>query len=264
MNRKTDLPAEELNIYKNRNESQLFHYFEPEPGIFIAESPNVIERAIKGGYEPLSVLMEEKYIDNELEKLFSAHKDTPIYIGDKVLFSEIIGFDMSRGMLSAMRRKENPDYRALCKDKKRIAILNDIENPTNVGAIFRSAAALDFDCILLTKGCSDPLYRRACRVSMGTVFQVPWSYADDYFMDYLKEAGFTTVGMALSENSVSIADERLKSQDKLAVILGNESVGIAKEVLDKCDYIAKIPMSNDVDSLNVAAAGAVIFWELRK
>ncbi|MCR5546140.1 MAG: RNA methyltransferase [Lachnospiraceae bacterium] len=258
----SDLSGKELEIYKNRNESQLYHINEPDPGIFIAESPNVITRALADEYEPISFLVEEHQWKEEIKEITKDY-DVPVYLGSHEALLEIVGFEMARGLLCAMKRRELPSIEELCKDKRRIAVLDDVENPTNIGAIFRSAAALGMEAVILTKGSSDPLYRRAARVSMGTVFQVPWTFEKEGdYMKSLGEIGFKTVAMALREDSVSISDEKLKSEEKLAIILGNEGYGLEDETIASCDYVAKIPMTNGVDSLNVAAASAVMFWEL--
>ncbi len=259
----TSLTGEELEIYKNRNESQLFHYYEPKPGIFIAESPNVVERALAAGYEPISFLVEDKQWKPRVEALVSSYA-VPVYCGNQRVLAEIIGYEMARGMLCAMRRRPYPAVEEICRGKSRVAVLDDIENPANVGAIFRSAAALGIEGILLTKGCSDPLYRRAARVSMGTVFQIPWTFVNGDYVNMLHTMDYVLVAMALAKNSVSIREEALHREQKLAIILGNEGEGLANETLARCDYIARIPMAHGVDSLNVAAASAVIFWELQK
>ncbi len=264
-----DFTAPELDIYARLNENQLVHYFEPALGLFIAESPNVIERALNAGYEPLSFLMERKNIEKEMKHLLDRCPNTPVYTAELDVLTKLTGFHLTRGALCAMKRREYPSVEEVCKHAKRIAILENVVNPTNVGAIFRSAAALHMDAVLLTPGCSDPLYRRASRVSMGTVFQVPWTYIGNTSTDWpdpmltkIKELGFKTAAMALSDNSVSIDDPKLMGEDKLAIILGTEGDGLAVETIADCDYTVKIPMSHGVDSLNVAAASAVAFWQL--
>ena len=266
-----DLHTEELQIYSDLNEVQLRMLYEPKQGIFIAESPNVIARALDAGYEPVSLLMERKHIDGQAREIIARCKDVPVYTADPEILKELTGFLLTRGVLCAMRRRKLPELSEVLKNASRIAVLENVENPTNVGAIFRSAAALGMDAVLLTPSCSDPLYRRAARVSMGTVFQVPWTYigrknADwpDPGLKILKDFGFTTAAMALSDDSVSIDAPALKQADKLAVILGTEGEGLLQETIDACDYTVKIPMYHGVDSLNVAAASAVAFWELRK
>lgn len=264
-----DLEAPELDIYARLNENQLVHYYEPELGLFITESPKVIERALNAGYEPVSFLMEEKHIEGEAKHLIERCTDTPVYTANLEILTKLTGFHLTRGALCAMRRKPHPSIESICADAKRIAILENVVNPTNVGAIFRSAAALHMDAVLLTPACADPLYRRAARVSMGTVFQVSWTYIGGDSaqwphpaLEELKKMGFSTAALALSDHSVSIDDPDLMSEEKLAVILGTEGDGLAKNTIAACDYTVKIPMSHDVDSLNVAAASAVAFWQL--
>lgn len=264
-----DLGAPELDAYARLNEVQLLHYYEPNDGLFIAESPKVIERALNAGYEPVSFLVEKKQIYGETKEVLERCAGVPVYAADTSVLSKLTGFHLTRGALCAMRRKEHPSVKDVCQNAKRIAILENVVNPTNVGAIFRSAAALHMDAVLLTPACSDPLYRRASRVSMGTVFQVPWTYIGsgqeswpDIAMDELRKYGFKTAAMALSDDSVSIDDKNLMNEDKLAIILGTEGDGLAKETIANCDYTVKIPMSHGVDSLNVAAASAVAFWQL--
>ena len=269
----SDLNNEKLSVFSQYNESQLYHYYEPECGIFIAESPKVIMRALDAGYEPISVLAEDKSLHLResielIEKLKNSNiekNDLPVYVGDMELLSGLTGFKLTRGVLAAMRRRSLPDPKILCKDFRRIAVLENVVNPTNIGAIFRSAAALNMDAVLLTPACSDPLYRRAARVSMGTVFQIPWTYINDWDengMKLLKEMGFNTASMALKDRSVNIDHPPLLSEAKLAVILGTEGEGLSDKTIEASDYVVKIPMSHGVDSLNVAAASAVIFWQL--
>ena len=266
----TDYHVAELDIYARKKESQLLHYYEPEQGIFIAESPIVITRALDAGYEPLSLLVDEAELKTEMAAaLLSRCPDTLVYTAEASILKQITGFELTRGMLCAMQRRELPSVEEVCANAKRIAVLEDVVNPTNIGAIFRSAAALNMDAVLLTPACSDPLYRRAIRVSMGTIFQVPWTYfsrketvwpADG--MDELHRLGFKTMAMALRDDSYSIDDPRLHAEDKLAVILGTEGDGLSNDTIADCDYTVKIPMAHGVDSLNVAAASAVAFWEL--
>lgn len=270
----TDLHIPELEIYNERREVQLFHYYEPNPGLFIAESPNVILRALAAGYEPLSLLMEQREADSEkgreiLKRIPDSAHEIPVYVSSNKVLSEISGFQLARGMLCAMRRRELPKMEELCRKARRIAVLENVVNPTNVGAIFRSAAALGIDAVLLTKGCSDPLYRRAARVSMGTVFQVPWTILEaadwpERTMEGLRNMGYHTVAMALKENSLRPDDEKLHQAEKLAIILGTEGEGLAADTIADCDDTVCIPMAHGVDSLNVAAASAVAFWELCK
>ena len=262
-----DLTLPELQVYTSLNEAQLLHYFEPEPGIFIAESPKVIERALDFGCEPISILMEQKDLDTSGKNIVKQCQNTPVYTAKLGVLEQITGYKLARGMLCAMHRPAMPSAEKVCKNARRIAVLENVVNPTNVGAIFRSAAALFMDAVLLTPGCSDPLYRRASRVSMGTVFQVPWTYIPkgdwaENSMEMLEKLGFCTAAMALSDRSVSIADPALSQEEKLAIILGTEGDGLAASTIAACDYTVKIPMSHGVDSLNVAAASAVAFWQL--
>ena len=268
----TDLHTPELEIYNERREVQLLRYYEPAPGLFIAESANVILRALAAGYEPLSILMEQREADSEkgrevLGRIMEISEDIPAYVSSNEVLSQIAGFKLARGMLCAMRRRDLPKVEELCRDARRIAILENVVNPTNVGAIFRSAAALGIDAVLLTAGCSDPLYRRAARVSMGTVFQVPWTFLGtedwaDRTMEQLRGMGYRTVAMALKEDSLSPDARVLHETEKLAIILGTEGEGLAADAIADCDYTVCIPMARGVDSLNVAAASAVAFWEL--
>lgn len=266
----TDFDAPELDVYARLSEAQLLHYFEPQAGIFIAESPKVITRALDAGYVPLSFLTEEKEMKGEAAPIFARCGEVPVFTAEIEVLKQLTGFPMTRGMLCAMRRRELPSVEEVCAGSRRIAVLENVVNPTNVGAIFRSAAALHMDAVLLTGGCSDPLYRRASRVSMGTVFQIPWTYFPKKEswpqdgMERLQKLGFRTAAMALREDSVSIDDEALLAEDKLAVILGTEGDGLAGETIADCDYTVRIPMSHGVDSLNVAAASAVAFWQLGK
>lgn len=266
----TDFYNESLDIYARLTENQLLNRDDPSKGIFIAESPKVIERALDAGCIPLSFLVEDKHVETQAKELLLRCPDIPVYTAPFEVLTQLTGFALTRGMLCAMRRPALPSVSELCRTSSRIAILENVMNPTNVGAIFRSAAALHMDAILLTPGCSNPLYRRAIRVSMGTVFQIPWTFFDDTSswqdagMQTLREHGFLTVAMALRNDSVSIDDPRLTSAEKLAVILGSEGDGLASETIADCDYTVKIPMAHGVDSLNVAAASAVAFWELGK
>lgn len=269
----TDFNAPELDIYARLNEARLLHYFEPKEGIFIAESPNVILRALHAGYMPLSLLVERKHIEGQarevIEGCIKCCSDLPIYTATFDVLAKLTGFELTRGLLCAMRRRPLPSVEELCANARRIAVLENVMNPTNIGAIFRSAAALGMDAILLTPGCSDPLYRRAARVSMGTVFQIPWTYFDektsawpDAGIPLLHKLGFKTAAMALSDEAVSIDNPQLMSEEKLAVVLGTEGDGLSTGTIADCDYTVCIPMSHGVDSLNVAAASAVAFWQL--
>lgn len=298
-----NLDAPELQIYYNLNEAQLFHYFEPKPGIFIAESPKVIERALDAGCVPMSFLMEKKHVKTQAKEILArceklqsqdikqtdkmeaengnssmaaehdipvctAECEIPVYTAEIEVLAKITGYQLTRGMLCAMYRPTLPSVEQLCKNARRVAILENVVNPTNIGAIFRSAAALGMDAVLLTSACADPLYRRASRVSMGTVFQIPWTYFDknaswpDGAMDVLHKLGYKTAAMALRDDSVSIDDEKMMAEEKLAIVLGTEGDGLADHTIADCDYTVKIPMTHGVDSLNVAAASAVAFWQL--
>ena len=266
-----NLTLPELQVYTSLNEAQLLHYFETEPGIFIAESPKVIERALEFGCEPISLLMEQKDFDTRGKNIIAKCKNIPVYTAKLEVLEQITGYKLARGMLCAMHRPAMPSAEEICKKARRIAVLENVVNPTNVGAIFRSAAALNMDAVLLTSACSDPLYRRAIRVSMGTVFQVPWTYIENKNvswpqggMDLLHEYGFKTVAMALRDDTVNIDDPGLHKEEKLAIVLGTEGEGLTSQTIASCDYTVKIPMSHGVDSLNVAAASAVAFWELGK
>lgn len=263
-----DFAAPELDVYARTSEVQLLRYYEPEPGIFIAESPKVIERALNAGYQPISFLVEHKDLEGEAREILKQYPDVPVYTAEYELLVKLTGFALTRGMLCAMRRNSLPSVEEICRNASRIAVLENVVNPTNIGAIFRSAAALHMDAVLLTGGCSDPLYRRAARVSMGTVFQIPWTFLDSRLswpregMGFLHELGFVTAAMALNDDSVSIDDSGLMSEEKLAIILGTEGDGLAAGTIAGCDYTVRIPMSHGVDSLNVAAASAVAFWQL--
>lgn len=260
-----DLSAPELQIYSSTSEVQLLRCFEPEPGIFIAESPKVIRRALDAGYKPISLLIERKYINGQARDILERCDNVPVYTAYSDVLTSLTGFKLTQGVLCAMKRRVLPDVSVICSGASRIAVLEDIMNQTNVGAIFRSAAALGFDAVLLTSGCSNPLYRRSVRVSMGTVFQIPWTYFDNSETDYisiLKRMGFSSAAMALTDDSVSISNPKLMSEDKLAVILGTEGDGLKAQTIAACDYTVKIPMYHGVDSLNVAAASAVAFWQL--
>ena len=264
----TDFNATELDIYARTKEVVLLNRAKPEDGIFIAESPKVIERALDSGCEPISILMEERHIEGEGKSVLERCGDIPVYTAEFDVLKELTGFPLTRGMLCAMRRPAPLSLQQVCENATRLAILEDVVNPTNVGAIFRSAAALGMDAVILTQACSDPLYRRAIRVSMGTVFQIPWTYVDKFVewpdegMKFLHDMGFKTAAFALKDDSVGIDDPQLMSEEKLAVLLGTEGDGLATETITDCDYTVKIPMSHGVDSLNVAAASAVAFWQL--
>lgn len=265
----TDFHAPELDVYARLTENQLLNRHEPEKGLFIAESPKVIERALDAGCIPVSLLLERKHITGQAQHIVARCKDIPVYTADFDVLTQLTGFNLTRGALCAMRRPPLPTVEEVCSGARRITILENVVNPTNVGAIFRSAAALNMDAVLLTPACSNPLYRRAIRVSMGTVFQIPWTFLGtndtkwpESAMDILKRMGFRTAAMALSDHAVNIDDPQLMSEEKLAIILGTEGDGLASSTIADCDYTVCIPMSHGVDSLNVAAASAVAFWQL--
>ena len=263
----TDFMAPELDVYARLTENQLLNRAHPEEGMFIAESPKVIERALDAGCIPVSLLMETKHAQGEAKEVIERCGDIPVYTAEFDVLTKLTGFALTRGALCAMYRPKMQEPEEICAKARRIAVLENVVNPTNVGAIFRSAAALHMDAVLLTPGCSDPLYRRSARVSMGTVFQIPWTFTGDWpgeGMAQLSRLGFKTAAMALSDDSVSIDDRRLMAEEKLAVILGSEGDGLTETTIARCDYTVKIPMYHGVDSLNVAAASAVAFWQLRK
>jgi tRNA G18 (ribose-2'-O)-methylase SpoU len=258
----TDFSDPALDIYARKTENQLLNREHPEEGIFIAESPKVVQRALDAGYEAVSVLVERRHIDGEAREILAQMGDVPIYTAPFEVLTLLTGFQLTRGVLCAMRRKPLPALEETLAGATRIAVLENVMNPTNVGAIFRSAAALGMDAVLLTPGSSNPLYRRAIRVSMGTVFQVPWTFAPDNWQEELKRQGFATAALALREDTLSIRDERLAKAEKLALVLGTEGDGLADGTITDCDYTVKIPMTHGVDSLNVAAASAVAFFQL--
>ena len=261
-----DFSAPELDVYARLTEGQLLNRHEPEKGLFIAESPKVVERALDAGYTPVSLLLERKHILGEARGVVERCQDIPIYTADFDVLTQLTGFQLTRGVLCAMRRKKLPTVGEICEGARRIAVLENVMNPTNVGAIIRSAAALDIDGILLTENCSNPLYRRAIRVSMGTTFQIPWTYLEGDTakagISCLKKYGFKTVSMALCDDSLSLDDPKLAKEEKLAIILGAEGDGLSEGTIEASDYTVRIPMSHGVDSLNVAAASAVAFWQL--
>lgn len=258
----TDFLAPELDVYARLSEVQLLNREFPEKGLFIAESPKVIERALDAGYEPVSCLMEKRHIEGEGKQILDRIKDVPVFCAEFYILTQLTGFKLTRGMLCAMRRKPLLSVKEICENKSRIVILDKVMNPTNVGAIIRSAAALGMDAVILTPGCSDPLYRRAARVSMGTVFQIEWTFSSDDSLDEIKALGFKTVAMALKDNSLSISNPLLTNEKKLAVIMGTEGDGLSDVTIADCDFTVKIPMYHGVDSLNVAAASAVAFYQL--
>ena len=263
----TDFAAPELDIYARLTEGQLLNRHEPEKGIFIAESPKVIERALDAGCVPVSILMESRHVESQGKEIIKRCGDIPVYTAEFDVLTQLTGFKLTRGMLCAMRRPALPGVEDICRNARRIAVLENVVNPTNVGAIFRSAAALNMDAVLLTSACSNPLYRRAIRVSMGTVFQIPWTFLGEeeslqLEMEQLRKLGFKTAAMALSDESVCIDDPKLMAEEKLAVVLGTEGDGLASATIADCNYTVRIPMAHGVDSLNVAAASAVAFWQL--
>lgn len=266
----TDLSMPELEPFTRLTEAQLRNRLEPEKGIFIAESPKVILRALDAGYEPVSLLMEHRQLTGQGSGVLARCAGIPVYTASRELLAELTGYPLTRGVLCAMRRPKLPSVEELCADARRVAVLEGIVDSTNIGAIFRSAAALNMDAVLVTPTCSDPLYRRAVRVSMGTIFQVPWtrigeepSQWPDAGLRRLRSLGFRTAAMALSDDSVSIEDPRLLAEERLAIVLGTEGDGLAARTIAACDYTVRIPMAHEVDSLNVAAASAVAFWQLR-
>ena len=265
----TDFAAPELDVYARLTENQLLNRHEPEKGLFIAESPKVIERALDAGCVPVSLLLERKHITGQAQEVIARCGDIPVYTAEFDVLTQLTGFQLTRGVLCAMLRPKQPTVEEVCADARRIAILENIMNPTNIGAIFRSAAALNIDAVLLTPACSNPLYRRSIRVSMGTVFQIPWTFLGNegaawlqQSMTLFKELGFKTAAMALNDDSISIDDPRLMAEEKLAIVLGTEGDGLASSTIADCDYTVRIPMAHGVDSLNVAAASAVAFWQL--
>jgi len=269
----TNFNAPELDVYARMTENQLINRHEPEKGMFIAESPKVIEVALNSGCVPVSLLLEKKHIEGEAREIIKRCGDIPVYTADFDVLTQLTGFKLTRGALCAMRRPTPKSVGAVLDGARRVAVLESVMNPTNIGAIFRSAAALNMDAVLLTPDCSNPLYRRSIRVSMGTVFQIPWTFIESdthselsdcshAALNVLKSHGFKTVAMALRNDSVSIDEPKLRSEEMLAVILGSEGYGLKPETIDACDYTVKIPMAHGVDSLNVAAASAVAFWEL--
>lgn len=266
----TDLSRPELDVYARLTEAQLCSRREPEKGLFIAESGKVIAHALDAGYTPCSLLMERRHITGQGQSIIARCGDIPVFTADRGLLAELTGYQLTRGILCAMRRPQLPSLEAVCACARRVAVLEGIVDPTNVGAIFRSAAALGMDAVLITPTCCDPLHRRAVRVSMGTVFQVPWTRIGSEASQWpqpgiarLRKMGFKTAAMALSDQAISIEDPRLTAEEKLAIVLGTEGDGLAADTIADCDYSVYIPMSHQVDSLNVAAASAVAFWQLK-
>ena len=258
----TELSDPRLDIYARLTEAQLAQTPGPKQGLFIAESPNVIARALDAGCKPVSILAEKSLLKGPALEIIARCGDIPVFVGENSLLAKLTGYKLTRGLLCAMERPAPVDAGEILQNAKRVAVLEDVVNPTNLGAIFRSAAALGMDGVLLTPGCSDPLYRRSARVSMGTVFQIPWAWWERPIA-YLKEYGFATAAMALSDNSISVDDPALREQNRLAVVLGTEGEGLQESTIASCDYTVKIPMYHGVDSLNVAAASAVAFYALR-
>ena len=258
----TDFSAPELDVYARLTEAQLLNRFEPKKGMFIAESPKVICRALDAGYVPISILVERSRIAGESLEVINRCGEIPVYTASLDVLANLTGYQLTRGLLCAMRRPPLPTLDAVIGAATRIAVLEEVQNPTNIGAIFRSAAALGMDAVLLTPGCSDPLYRRSARVSMGTVFQVPWTFTGEDWQARLHALDFRTAAMALTDESVSIKDPQLNAEARLAIVLGTEGDGLAHSTIAACDYTVKIPMTHGVDSLNVAAASAVAFWQL--
>ena len=266
----TDLTRPELDVFCRLTEAQLRNRLEPEKGVFIAESPTVIGLALDAGYEPLALLTERKFIEGKAAGIIARCGEIPLYTGEREVLARLTGYELTRGVLCAMRRPSPKDFREVCAGTRRVAVLENVVDSTNVGAIIRSAAALGIDAVLLTPSCCDPLNRRAVRVSMGTVFQIPWAYIGEQpadwpspGLDWLNGLGFKTAAMALREDSVSIDDEGLAAEAKLAIVLGTEGTGLTIRTIADCDYTVRIPMQHGVDSLNVAAPSAVAFWQLR-
>ena len=262
----TDTKDPAFRVFAERSEQQLLHYYEPEPGIFLAETVTVIERALDAGYEPLAFLIEEDLLSGAAERVLLRCPQVPVYTGDASLLKQITGYALTRGVLCAMRRKPMHTAEEICRSAKRIVLMENVMNPTNVGAIFRSAAAIGMDAVLLSHGCSDPLYRRAIRVSVGTVFSIPWAYLKEdpaeTLLPGLKEKGYRTLAMALDEDALPLDDPSLSGLDRFLIALGSEGYGLTEETIKACDRSVMIPMTHGVDSLNVAAAGAVTFWQL--
>lgn len=258
----TDISVPELEVFAQLTEKQLRHKLEPEKGIFIAESGKVIELALAAGCEPISLLMERKQLTGQGKNILVRYDDVTVYTGDREVLAGLTGYRLTRGILCAMRRPQLPPVQQICARASRVAVLENITDAANVGGIFRSAAALGVGAVLVMRSCCDPLCRKAVRVSMGTVFQIPWTYIENGIAP-LQELGFKTAALALREQAVSIDDPKLMAETRLALIFGTEGYGLAQATIDACDYVVQIPMAHDVDSLNVAAASAVTFWQLR-
>lgn len=266
-----NLSLPELQPYVCTSERRLYRYCEPEPGLFIAESPKVIERALAAGYQPVSLLVEKRLAERQAREIIERCGQVPVYTAEAEVLVQLTGYNLTQGVLAAMKRRPLLSAEEVCRDAWRVAVLEDVVNQTNIGAVFRSAAALGFDAVLLTPGCCDPLYRRAIRVSMGTVFQIPWAYLREevsdakevpLYIEQLKRLGFAAAAMALRDDTTGLDDPRLLEEERLALILGTEGEGLREETIRACDYTVKIPMAHGVDSLNVAAASAVAFWQL--
>ena len=260
----TSLSHPDLALFTSLTESQLRNRLEPEKGVFIAESPKVIRVALSAGYTPIALLCEERHLTGDAADIIEQSPDTPVYTGDREVLASLTGYTLTRGVLCAMRRPVEPTVEEVCNGAQRIVVIDGVVDTTNIGAIFRSAAALGIDAVLLTPSSCDPLNRRAVRVSMGSVFLVPWTWLPSAYQDTLNSLGFKTAAMALRDNSVSIDAPILREQEKLAFIMGTEGEGLDNTVINNADFVVRIPMSHNVDSLNVAAASAVAFWELRK
>ncbi len=258
-----NLDRPELDVFARLTEAQLRNRLEPEKGIFIAESLKVVRIALGCGMEPVSFLAERKYVEDQIVPLIADRFDVPVYTGKRELLAKLTGYELSRGFLCAMRRPVLPSVEDVCRGRRRVAVMDNVVNSTNTGAIFRASTALGIEGLLLTPTCSDPLNRRSARVSMGTVFQMPWTYIEGAYVERLRALGFTTIALALSDKAISIDDTRLHGIERLAIVMGTEGDGLSKAVIEMCDHVAKIPMQQGVDSLNVAAAAAVAFWELR-
>ena len=259
----TSLDHEGVQVFGTLTEAQLRNRIEPEKGIFIAESPKVINVALNAGFEPLSLLCERKHIEGDAAGIIARCGDIPVYTGERELLAQLTGYTLTRGVLCAMRRPVMPSAEQVCRDAHRVVVIDGVTDTTNIGAIFRSAAALGIDAVLLTPTSCDPLNRRAVRVSMGSVFLVPWTWLNDPIQS-LNSLGFKTVAMALTDKSISLDDPTLTAEPRLAIVMGTEGDGLPQETIEQTDYVVRIPMSHNVDSLNVAAASAVAFWELRK
>lgn len=263
-----DLSLPEVQVYSHLTEAQLRNRLEPDKGIFICESPKVIRVALEAGCVPLSILTEEKHVDGQAADVIARCGDVPVFTGARDLLALLTGYELTRGVLCAMRRPQLPSVEEVCRGKHRIVLVDSVVNSTNTGAIFRAAAALGIDGVLLTPTCCDPLNRRSVRVSMGTVFQIPWTYMPSWpspaGIAQLHDLGFKTAAMALTPEAVSIDDPQLMAEERLVIVMGTEGDGLAQRTIGACDYKVIIPMSNGVDSLNVAAAASVAFWQLRR